>query len=238
MVTPAIYDARLLHVRTERQVRRFHQRLHIWLVDLDELPTLPWFLRPLAAFHARDHLGSADRTIRRNLEEWLAGKDIDATGDRILMLAVPRSFGYVFNPLTVFWCFDADNRPRCVVAEVQNTYAERHQYLFLPDASWSAETDKEFYVSPFLGGGRYRVRLAPPGEHLALAVTLYQDGRPTLRAVLTGRRYPASPARVLWSALRHPLLSYRIRASIQRQGITLWLRRFPIIPRGSGNGRS
>ena len=129
-MTPAIYDVRLTHVRAERAVRTFGTRLHIWLVDLDELPDPPWWLRPFAGFRAADHLGRPDRGLRRNLEEWLADKGIDVTGDRILMLAMPRVLGYAFNPLTVFWCLTADGTPRCVVAEVHNTYRERHPYLF------------------------------------------------------------------------------------------------------------
>lgn len=227
---PAIYDARLTHVRTERSVRVFGTRLHLWLVDLDELPEPPWWLRPFAAFRAADHLGPPG-DLRQSVEDWLAGKGIDVTGDRILMLAVPRVLGYAFNPLSVFWCLTADGTPRCVVAEVHNTYRERHPYLLHLDESGRGETAKEFPVSPFLGGGRYRVRLPPPGEHLSLTVALYRDGRPALLATLTGRRHPATTGRVLWSALRHPLLPHRIRASIQRHGVTLWLRGFPMVPR-------
>jgi uncharacterized protein len=230
-VTPAIYAARLTHVRTERAVRTLGTRLDVWLVDLDDVPEQPWWLRPFAGFRAADHLGQPDRPLRHNVVEWLADKGVDATGDRILMLTTPRVLGYAFNPLTVFWCLRTDGSPRCVVAEVHNTYHERHPYLFHVDESGRAETDKAFYVSPFLGGGRYRVRLPVPGERLALSVVLYRAGRPALRATLTGRRHPATTRRVLRSAVRHPLQPHRIRAAIQAHGIVMWLRGFPIVPK-------
>ncbi|MDJ0429145.1 DUF1365 family protein, partial [Rhodococcus fascians] len=60
-----------------------------------------------------------------------------------------RVLGYVFNPLSVYWCHDVDGSLRCVIAEVHNTYGQRHSYLIRPDGSDRAEVDKQFYVSPF-----------------------------------------------------------------------------------------
>ena len=80
------------------------------------------------------------------------------------MLANARFLGYVFDPLTVFWCFAADGSLRCVVAEVHNTYGERHAYLLRPEADGTAEVGKEFYVSPFNDvSGRYDFRFV--GRH-------------------------------------------------------------------------
>ncbi|MPZ81350.1 MAG: DUF1365 family protein [Actinophytocola sp.] len=223
---PTIYTARLVHVRRERLDRRFTSRMRPWLVDLDALPHRP----PLATFEARDHLGRPDRTVRQNLDGWLARHGVVA-GGRVLMLAMPRTFGYVFNPLTVFWCFDPAGAPVCVVAEVHNTYGERHCYLLRPDAGWRAGAAKELYVSPFLEvAGDYRMHLPPPGERLSLSVVLHRDGRPVFTAVLTGRRRGAATAgRALRHALAWPPL--RVRALIQLHGVALWLRRLPVVPR-------
>ena len=147
MVAPALYDVEVGHARRERIDHSFKHRVFLWLVDLDELPTLPWWLRPFARFESRDHLGDASRSIRQNIDAYLASHDIWC--DRILMLANARSLGHVFNPLTVYWCY-ADGELMCVVAEVHNTYGERHRYLLFPDEAGRARTDKAFYVSPFL----------------------------------------------------------------------------------------
>jgi len=220
-----IYDARLVHLRRERITRRFTSRMRPWLVDLDHLPNHP----PLASFEARDHLGRPDRTIRQNLDAYLARHGVAAA--RVSLLAMPRTFGYVFNPLSVYWCFDATGAPVCVVAEVHNTHRERHAYLLRPDAGWHATTAKELYVSPFLEvDGEYRMRLPPPADRLALSIVLHRGGRPVFTAALTGRRRgTATPARVLRHALAGP--PQRVRALIQRHGIALWLRRLPIVPR-------
>jgi DUF1365 family protein len=219
-----LYSARLTHVRHQVLTRRFTHRMRLWLVDLDDLPR-----SPLLRFRAADHLGSPDRSIRANVTEWLARQGI-AAPDRIQMLAAPRSFGYVFNPLTVFWCYSGDAL-LCVVAEVHNTYGERHCYLLRPDERWWAVADKEFYVSPFLEvAGHYRMRLPPPDERLALTIALHQDGEPALTATLAGHRVgPATPSRVLRHAFS--LLPHRVRFLIQRHGVVLWLRGLRVVPR-------
>ena len=96
-----IYDVVVTHTRRALIDRTFSHRAYMWLVDLDELPRLRWWVRPFARFEARDHLGSPAKSIRENLEEWLADRGIGLDGGQVLMLANARVLGYVFNPLTV-----------------------------------------------------------------------------------------------------------------------------------------
>ena len=123
------------------------------------------------------------RTIRQNLDAYLATQGVALPGGRVLMLANARVMGYVFNPLTVYWCHRPDGELACVVAEVHNTYHERHCYLLRPDATGRAEAAKQFYVSPFLTvAGEYRMVLPVPDRRLRLSVTLRQHGDPALVA--------------------------------------------------------
>jgi uncharacterized protein len=149
-VRAALYDATIRHVRRQALDRAFRHRVYLWLVDLDALPQLPRWLRPFARFRADDHLGDPDRSIRQNLDGWLATRGVDLRGGPVLMLAHARVLGHVVNPLTVYWCHRPDGQLECVVAEVHNTYRERHCYLLRPDAAGRAETAEGFYVSPFL----------------------------------------------------------------------------------------
>jgi DUF1365 family protein len=111
------------------------------------------------------------------------------------MLANARLLGYVFNPITVYWCHRPDGELECVVAEVHNTYGERHCYLLRTDHAGRAETDKDFYVSPFLTvDGRYRMVLPEPDERLAVTVSLQQDDTTAFTATLCGHRQAATPA--------------------------------------------
>ena len=94
-------------------------------------------------------------------KRFLAARGVDLGGGRVTMLAQARVFGYVFNPLTVYWCHRPDGTLACVVAEVHNTYRQRHAYLLARRSG--AEVPKQFYVSPFYPvDGRYRMSLPEP----------------------------------------------------------------------------
>jgi uncharacterized protein len=231
VTAPALYDAVVTHTRHVDVVRTFRHRLYTWLVDLDELPELPRWLRPFARFDARDHLGRAGEPLRRDLDAWLATQD-QPTGGKVLMLAHARVLGHVFNPITVYWCHRPDGRQACVVVEVRNTYGEAHRYLLHPDAGEEATTDKQLYVSPFLPEhGRYRLRLATPDERLALRVELHGTGGKLLTATMSGKRVPATRRELVRMLLRRPLVPHRVSALIRAHGIALWLRRIPIVSR-------
>ena len=228
----ALYDCRIAHVRTRPLRHAFQHRTYLWLVDLDHLPRLPAPLRPLARFQARDHLGDPAVGLRGNLDGYLAENGVDLRGGQVLMLAHARSLGHVFNPITVYWCHDADGAPVCTVAEVHNTYHERHRYLLFPDAEGRAETAKTFYVSPFFPvDGGYRMTLPEPGEQLRLTVHLERaDGR-ALTATVRGARRAATPIGLLRAAARHPLSTLVVSAHIRIQGLRLLARGLPVQPR-------
>lgn len=230
-MTAALYPCEITHVRARPIRRTFRYRGYLWLVDLDDLPRVPLALRPLARFRPRDHLGDPAASIRANVDAYLARQGIGLAGGRVLMLGHAAVLGYVFNPLTVFWCHHADGTLAAVIAEVHNTYGQRHAYLLHPDDRSRAEADKDFYVSPFLPvAGRYRLHLPEPAAALRLSVTLHIDGRTVLAAGVTGRRRPYSPLRLLRCALRHPWVTAQVTALIHWQGVRL-AARLPLIPR-------
>ena len=223
--TPALYRTTISHTRREPWTRTFTHRSHTWLVDVDELPDH----RPLAfvrgTFEARDHLGSPERTLRQNLEAFLAteGVTLDPAG-RILLATQPRAFGYCFNPISVWWCLDHLGRLEATVVEVHNTYGDRHAYLVDPDEQGRAVTDKAMYVSPFHGtDGHYELAVPLPGDRLHVAVTLHAEGT-RFSASLAGHRTDTGTVRSTSAALRGSAL-------IRMHGIWLWLRRLPVRPR-------
>jgi DUF1365 family protein len=244
VVTPVVFRATVRHTRVHPWVRAFSYRYPVWLVDLDHVPRLPRTLRPLLRFDAGDHLGDPGATIRENVDRFCEARGLPAS-DRVLMLANPRSFGHCFNPLTVYWCYRAgdggDGAPggpasgsqwlHAVVAEVQNTYGERHCYLLRPDASGRAGVDKALYVSPFFPvDGRYEMQFTEPDDRLDLRIALRRHDATVFRASLTaGRPDPVRSA--VTAALRHPLPGWWVSARIRAQGVRLWLRRLPVMNR-------
>ncbi len=228
-ITPACYDVRISHRRRDPIEYGFEQNSLIWLVDLDRLPALPAGLRWLCRFTSRDHLGSPTRGLRENLDAFLAEHGV-ARPSRILMLANPRVLGYVFNPLSVFYCYDGQNRISHTVAEVRNTYGGRHSYLFSTDEAGHAETEKLFYVSPFYPvDGNYTMRLPEPGAELTVTVTMKRPGDRPFSAVVQGTRRAGRSS--LWTALRSPLATRAVMLGIKRHGITLYLKGLRPYPR-------
>lgn len=228
----SLYDCVITHTRTTPLRRAFRHRTYLWCVDPDRLPVLPRPVRPLARFDARDHFTGTAGTIRAGLDACLAAHGIDLDGGRVVMLAHARVFGFVFNPLSVFWCHDRSGVLACVVAEVHNTYGQRHCYLLRPDGSGEARAAKEFYVSPFFAvEGHYRMRLPLPGERLRLTVHLDDARGRVFTAVVHGRRRPATVPALLSAAVRRPWSTAAVWFGIRRHGIALLLRGLPVRPR-------
>ncbi|PRW63515.1 DUF1365 domain-containing protein [Actinopolyspora mortivallis] len=226
------YDVVVGHHRHGRPRRSFRHRLHTWLVDLDELPRLPGPLRTVASFDSRDHFDDPERGIRENLDSWLWWRGVDLGGGRVWMLAHARTFGYVFNPISLYWCYRHSGELACVVAEVHNTYGGRHRYLLDPDENGNCHTEKAFFVSPFLPNrANYRMTLTPPGRSLSIRVELVRDGSPLLTATMVGRGRPSTPAGMLRTELFRPFTPHRVAALIRLHGIALWSAG---APRGSG----
>ncbi|WP_326837982.1 DUF1365 domain-containing protein [Amycolatopsis rhabdoformis] len=247
MVSAALYDATVGHVRRIDPPHAFAHRLYLWLTDLPAEPApplLPRWLRPFAGFDGRDHFEPGDAgTIRSKLDRWLAHRGVDLRGGPVTMLASARVLGYVFNPITVYWCHTPDGALECVVAEVHNTYGGRHAYLLRPDAAGRSRVEKEFYVSPFQElAGEYRMRLPRPDALLDLTVSLHHApgkndggaGTP-LVATLRGVRRPAGARSFARLVLGRPLQPQRVAALIRRHGVALWLRKAPVATRTPQN---
>jgi DUF1365 family protein len=221
----ALYECRINHVRTDPLRNAFRYRSYQWLVDLDEMPRLRPWLRPLAGFWAGDHLGDPRRSIRANVDSFLARHGVDLGGGQILMLTNARMLGYVFNPLSVYWCHRADGALECVIAEVHNTYHQRHCYLLRTDGQGRAAVAKEFYVSPFYPvDGGYRMTLPEPGQRLALTIVLDRGDGHEFVASVRGTRADASTGALLRAAARHPWATALVSGRIRWQGLKLYVR--------------
>jgi uncharacterized protein len=227
---PVLVVGQVTHRRPGPVRHAFRHRLYQWLVDLDSLPRQPWHLKAFAQFSSADHLGDPSLPIKGNIENYLALNGI-ALGDRgrVLMLANARVLGHVFNPLSVFWCYDSSGQLAGVVAEVHNTYGERHAYLLRPDEAGVAVTGKAFHVSPFFDiNGTYELRFTLRPDLVGTTVTLRREGTVAFSAAFEGRPEPATSRNLARRLIRQPLMTQRVSALIRVHGIWLWLRGLPV----------
>jgi DUF1365 family protein len=149
---------------------------------------------------------------------------------RVVLLTGARALGYVFNPISVFWCYDDSGAQCALVAEVNNTYGERHAYVLRSDSNGACRVKKEMYVSPFNRvDGTYLIEAGEPGSAVSVSVTLERLGEEPFVATLEGHRQRITFTTVVRSVLRHSGLRNRVR--IQWQALRLWRRGLMVQPR-------
>jgi DUF1365 family protein len=233
----SLYWCRVMHERRLPFRHKFNYRVFSLLLDIDRLPEITAASRllhynrfGLFSFHDRDH-GPRDGTaLRPWVEAALARDGLQDAAARIRIFCFPRLFGYVFNPLSVFFCYDAEDRLRAVLYEVKNTFGDQHGYLVEVPLQGNAEpvieqsATKQFHVSPFLPlEGQYRFRLQPPGEKIGITITqLSPSGAVQLVAAQTGRHEALNDHSLLKAFIRHPLMTVKVMAGIHWEALQLW----------------
>jgi DUF1365 family protein len=201
-----------------------------WLLDLDELAELERRFRLVSVnrrnvleLRDRDHF-DGDGTPLREAVRRFAG---DPAIERVLVLTQLRVLGYVFNPVSFYWCYDAAGVLRCMVAELNNTFGERLPEL-LPGGSLRYEHRKRLHVSPFFGLEQtYRYAFSEPGERVWARIEVHDDDGLALQAVLAGRRRELDGRSLARFLLRYPLMPVQVIALIHWQALRLFLKRVP-----------
>jgi DUF1365 family protein len=223
-LTSGIYVGQVVHQRHRPKKHHMRYRVFSMLIDLDELPALHRLRlfahnkRALFSFREADHGQGADP--RSWVSAQLAAHGMAAPG-RVRLLCYPRILGYVFNPLSVWFCDDADGQPLATVYEVHNTFGERHTYV-LP-AHGAQEVDKTFYVSPFIGEDcRYSFSITPPGDRVRVAINETEAGAPLLYAAFAGKRRAFTDRVLLGLFFSHPLMTFKVTAGIHWEALKLW----------------
>ena len=226
----AVYVGKLIHARRSPSRHVFRYPVSYWLFDLDELPDLDRRLRlfslnrpNVVSLRDRDHFDGTAPLKQAVID--VAG---DSSIERVLMLTQPRVLGYVFNPVSFYWCYRRDGSLACVVAELNNTFGERlPEVLRGPELRY--EQRKRLHVSPFFGLDQsYEYAFSQPGEEVWARIHVRDDdGARPLSAVLHGRRRELSNRSLARLMVRYPLQPLQVIALIHFEALRLWLKRVP-----------
>jgi DUF1365 family protein len=240
----AVYEGTVTHRRHLPSAHAFRYRMAQLYLDLDEMDDVfrsRWLWssksRNVAEWRRSDYLGPSDIPLAEAVRQRVERETGMRPAGPIRMLSHLRYGGFVFNPVTFYYCYDHDGTTlNTIVAEITNTpWRERHAYILpMRDAqqngralSW--QFDKVFHVSPFMAmDRRYDWRFTAPSDDLRVHMKVHRGDACEFDATLTLRRRPldgASLARVLW---RYPLMTTQVIGAIHWQAFRLWLKHNPI----------
>ena len=230
-----IYIGSVIHKRFKPKKHFFKYSVFSLFLDLDEINELdqqiPFFSYNkfnILSFFDKDHGYRDGSSIKDWLIPILNKKNISTKNIKIKILCYPRIFGYVFNPLSIFFIYDTDSNPIAILYEVKNTFGEQHTYVFkidIKDKQISNNCKKKFYVSPFMDlESKYFFKVLIPSERLSVIIDQRDKEGKLLFASQDGERVRINSKNLLISYLKHPLMTLKIISAIHYEALKLWIK--------------
>lgn len=231
-----LYECTVFHRRYAPKPHEFRYRIFLFALDLDELPEVEKAVpllrhnRPgIYSFRDDDHFQIVPGDARANAEALLAQNGIAERPARIVLLTNTRVLGYVFNPISVWFCYREDGSPLAAIAEVGNTFGELKPF-FVPvkDGEFHLRTLKHYYVSPFSDLDlEFDFRFLMPGDRMALYIDDYQGAEKVFMSTLTGKRAELSTGRLALFSIKYPLITLKVIFLIHWHALLLWAKKVP-----------
>jgi len=228
-----IYTGTVIHKRFKPKVHSFNYSVFSLLIDLSELDLMNNNLRifsynkfNIVSFYSKDHGPRDGSSLRNWVIENLQKNNIETEGIQIKLLCYPRIFGYVFNPLSVFYIYNKNSELISILYEVKNTFGDQHTYIFKTKKNENLIQHickKKFYVSPFIKMDCiYFFRLLKPGNRVSVIIDLQDQEGKILFASQDGEKSELNNKNLIRSYIKHPLMSFKIIVAIHFEAFKLW----------------
>ena len=239
-----IYSGLITHKRFKPKKHFFTYKTFSLLIDLKEIKDLEKKIKffsynkfNILSFYNIDH-GPRDGSSLNNWTKKILSKaKINISGGKIKLLCFPRFFGYVFNPLSIFYCYDKKSKLKAVLYEVKNTFNEQHTYVFRSNASSNIilhKCQKKFYVSPFIAMKTfYNFRLSKPKNNISVLIKQSDVSGLLLIAHQVGKRIKLNSYNLLVQFLKHPLMSFKVIAAIHFEAFRLWTKGIKLVKKNT-----
>jgi DUF1365 family protein len=222
-----LFTGRTVHARLRPFRHRFAYRLWMVCADIDAPPRTLLFRLRVLSLNPRDHGARDGSALRPWVEAQLGAAGISDAHHRIALLALPRLFGWAFNPISLYLCHRADGTPAAVLYETKNTFGDQHTYVaaLSGQATETHRARKRLHVSPFFDmQGGYRFALSVDDDQLSLLIRLEAPDGPRLVATLSGRFSPLTDRALLRVLAGMPLVTLKVWLMIHVQALKLWRR--------------
>ena len=230
-----IYSGIVTHRRFKPKRHFFSYKTFSLLIDLNEIESLDKKIKffsynkfNILSFYNTDHGLRNGSCLIKWVRKTLKEANIDIGLGKIKLLCFPRLFGYVFNPLSVFYCYDENSKLKAILYEVKNTFNEQHTYVFPASSSSNLilhRCDKKFYVSPFMEMKTfYNFRLLNPGNILNVFIKQSDAEGTLLTACQVGKKIEISSKNLFFQFLTHPLMSFKVILAIHFEAFRLWIK--------------
>ena len=235
MFNSCIYSGFVTHRRFKPKRHFFSYRAFSLLIDLNEIENLDKKIKffsynkfNILSFYDLDHGARDGSSLINWVKNTLTEAKINIGSGTIKLLCYPRFFGYAFNPLSIFYCYDENLKLKAILYEVKNTYNEQHTYVFsaLPSSNLILhKCDKKFYVSPFMEMKTfYNFRLLNPGKILNIFIKQQDTEGTLLTACQVGKRIEINSKNLFFQFLTHPLMSFKVILAIHFEAFRLWIK--------------
>ena len=230
-----IYSGLITHKRFKPKKHFFTYKTFSLLIDLDEVKEVEKKINffsynkfNILSFYNVDHGPRDGSSLTKWAKKILSKKNINIKNGKIKLLCFPRFFGYVFNPLSIFYCYDKNTKLKAVLYEVKNTFNEQHTYVFRGKPYSNIifhKCNKKFYVSPFIAMKTfYNFRLSIPKKNINIVIKQNDLKGPLLVASQTGKRIKLNSQNLLYQFLKHPLMSFKVITAIHFEAFRLWIK--------------